>query len=436
MRLSTRVLMSPVALIWLTWAMVVVPRLAQSLTAPKHRTTVRSEGVGYSTVANLADSGLRYLLIGYCLLIIFTLVMNRSFRLSVMIVFFLAPWFVLVLRDVYLGDTPQINTFLYPLLGVAIWLMRPNVTHIKHLGYAVGATAVISIFLGFLLPDAGIYRAMTGELITPDKQILPWGILVGPFTSGNNLGQFLVLGLPAVFLIGRLRTRLILTGLIAFAIVWTSSRSSLIALGVCLAVFGVLLVRHAGIRGIFAVFAMITAGLVAVGLPIVTEDPLAFTNRGYIWDVSMRQWAQDPWFGHGSQWFSTISRYQTELGGYAFHAHNQSMQDLVTGGIVLAAALGLQMTVLIGLATRDAVRRRPVPAVYLATLFVTCWFEVSFAIVDRLLLVPVTVLPLAFVMFHVTGGGRAGSHAAGTAKHLTPLIAPMGTVQHVAPPVS
>ena len=399
MKLPKWLFASPVILIWLTWGAIVVPRLAQSLTSPKHRTTVRSEGEGYSAVAALADVGMRYALFGYCLVVIVTVLLNRGYRFTPTIFLFLGPWLVLVLRGLYLGAVPHTNAFLYPMLGVAIWVLRPRLEHLRHLGYATGVTAVLALGLGIALPAAGIYRAIGGELISPDKQILPWGILVGPFTSGNNLAQFLVLGLPTVFLIARQRTRFTLIVAVALAILWTSSRSSLIALVVALVVAGLLSVRTDLLRSALAAGSMTVLGIVAVGLPLVTTDPLAFTNRGYIWDVSLRQWELDPWFGHGSGWYGMIARYQTELGSTAFHAHNEAVQALVTGGLVMAGALAALVLFLVARSTLDAARSITMPALFVSVLLVTCWFEVSLAIVDRVLLLPVTALPMAFIVF-------------------------------------
>ena len=92
MKLPKWLFASPVILIWLTWGAIVVPRLAQSLTSPKHRTTVRSEGEGYSAVAALADVGMRYALFGYCLVVIVTVLLNRGYRFTPTIFLFLGSW--------------------------------------------------------------------------------------------------------------------------------------------------------------------------------------------------------------------------------------------------------------------------------------------------------------------------------------------------------
>ena len=134
-------------------------------------------------------------------------------------------------------------------------------------------------------------------------------------------------------------------------------------------------------------------------LPLITHNPAAFTNRGYIWQASHAAWAQDPLFGNGSNWFSVIGSSSASLGPTWFHAHNQFLQLLVTGGVVLAVLAGVLIVTAMTGAARLAARGHLVGVSWLAALAGTCVFEVSLVIVDNSLLFPVAVLPLLFILF-------------------------------------
>ena len=109
--------------------------------------------------------------------------------------------------------------------------------------------------------------------------------------------------------------------------------------------------------------------------------------------------AQHPLFGNGSDWFSVIGSSSASLGPTWFHAHNQFLQLLVTGGVVLAVLVGVLIVAAMTGAARLAVRGHLFGVSYLAALAGTCVFEVSLAIVDNSLLFPVAVLPLLFILF-------------------------------------
>ena len=134
-------------------------------------------------------------------------------------------------------------------------------------------------------------------------------------------------------------------------------------------------------------------------VPLVTTDPAAFTNRGYIWQASHAAWAQHPFVGNGSDWFSIVGSSSASLGPTVFHAHNQFLQLLVTGGVVLALLVGLLVATAVGAAGRLAARGHLVGAGYLAAFAGTCLLEVSLVIVDNSLVFPVAVLPLLFILF-------------------------------------
>jgi O-antigen ligase len=137
---------------------------------------------------------------------------------------------------------------------------------------------------------------------------------------------------------------------------------------------------------------------VVVIVPLVTREPTAFTNRGYIWGASLLAWRSEPWFGFGSRYFTDLARTSGELGGTVYHGHNELVQLLVVGGMVLVALVGLLLLTAIVMATRRSSRSM----FWFATLFVLAGvslLETSLSFVENTFLLSVLVLPLASLMF-------------------------------------
>ena len=217
-----------VSLIVLVWAMYAIPRLVQTLTGVKRRATV-GEALPMNPLAVKLELLLLLLAFALCAFVILRGTAALPTDRRVPLVLMLAPWVYVVIRDLYIDQVPTRGGMLYPLLVVAIWILRPQLRKLATLGYLVVLTAVVCIALGTFLPESGIYVSSAGAAVAPPKEILPLGILIGIFTDGNNLGQYLVLGLPTVMLIPRRVVRAAGIAVVLFAIVWTSSRSSLAA---------------------------------------------------------------------------------------------------------------------------------------------------------------------------------------------------------------
>jgi hypothetical protein len=386
------------ALILLAWATVIAPRLIQSLLASKYRTDV-DVALPFPALALLAERALELAVIGCCLVILIRRLKVLPGDRRLLLALLIAPWLYMLFRDMYLDTKPQIATFLWPFLILAIWALRPPMQRLALLGWLVGLTSVLSVGMAIVMPDKGIFSAVGGALIAPDKQILPWGILIGPFTDGNNLGQFLALGLPAIGLIKMPAWRFLLATVTMFAVVFSSSRSSLAAIAASALVALVLVMTPKSLRGVVAGTLMLVAAATTVLLPLTTHSDQAFTNRGFIWRVSLQMWHGDPFVGLGSNYYDTIGQYANALGGNAFHGHNQFVQTLITGGVAYLLLTASMLLALGVAAARLAAQERSFGAVYLVAFFVSCTVEVSFGIVDRGFLFAVTALPMAFIAF-------------------------------------
>ena len=399
------------ALILLIGAWFLMPRLIQTLSTTKGVHTAVGGQETYTGLASVAQRVLFYLTIGLCLWIIALLWRRSPSRRGLALIVFLLPWAYLVIRDIYAQQRPENIYELMPVLAVAVWMLRPRIVRLEVLGYVVGVTIVLSLLVGIALPGHGIQRNAVGAFVTVDKQILPWGELVGTFSNANSLGQFIALGLPAVMLIRARGWRIVIALCSLFALVWSASRSSMYAVALAIVVYLVVSRIRAHSRA-FVAFLLVSIAFAAVCiLPLITHNPAAFTNRGYIWQAVQGAFAQHPLFGYGSNWFSIIGSSSASLGPTWFHAHNQFLQLLVTGGVVLAVLVGVLIAAAMTGAARLAVRGHLFGVSWLAALAGTCVFEVSLAIVDNSLLFPVAVLPLLFILFTADLDESAGADA-------------------------
>jgi hypothetical protein len=387
-----------VVLMVLTWLAVVAPRFVQSLTAPKHAAFV-NDAIPYSSSTALLSHLLTVAVIGWCMVVVFLRLSDLPTDRRRVLVILLAPWMYLITRDFYAGVHLHLQDLEYPAIVIAVWVLRPALRKLVVLGYLAAVLAVVSVLMGIFLTSKGLYHARNGDLVSVDKKILPWGILVGPLTSENNLGQVLVLGLPLIGLARSRMVKLAVVLLTAYAVVWTSSRSSIAALAVGGLIALALQVPGRKLRQVVATVLLLAAGLVMIAIPVSTSDGTSWSNRGFIWIASLRAWSEHRVFGLGSQWYSTLAKYEEGLGGQAFHGHNTFVQMVIMGGGVALVLVAAMAVVSLGSAVRWVGRGVNVPAVLLGTFFVSATLEWSFAFYDRDFLLAVTVLPMAMVLF-------------------------------------
>ena len=383
-------------LIVLTWLAVVLPRFVQSLTAPKHVVVV-NDAIPYSSSTALLGHFLTVLLIGWCVVVFARHSADLPTDRRRVLVILLAPWIYLVTRDIYAGVHLHFQDLEYPAIVIAVWALRPPLRKLVLLGYLGAVLALVSVLMGVFLKSKGLYQASSG--IPLSKRILPGPVLVGPLTSENNLGQVLVLGLPLIGLARGRLVRLAVVLLTTYAVVWTASRSSIAALAVGAMIALALQVHSRTLRQVVAAVALLATGMVMIAVPVSTSVGTKYSNRGYIWIASLRAWSQHRLFGLGSQYYASLAKYEEGLGGQAFHAHNTFVQMVVMGGAVGLVLVGAMAVVSLGSAVRWAGRGANAPAVLLGTFFVSATLELSFGFFDRDLLLAVTVLPMAIVLF-------------------------------------
>lgn len=386
---------TPTVLLIGVWFAILLPELARSFVEPKvwrpvtdGETELSGWLVPLTTVCNAA------LVLG-CASVVVLGIRRLPWARVLPLALVLAAWVVTVVPLVVADRTPRLTALIVPAVATALWAARPQRGHVEVLGYLTGTLAAVSIVLGIVVPRTAIFER--SELVDGEKPVSSLGILAGVLSTGNLLGLALAMGLASVLFVRRASHRWLMLALVLAAIVWSASRTSLLAVAV-VAVAGLLLVL-AGDRRRFAAGWLAAVAVVAIALPLVTRSPSAFTNRGGYWVASLEAWRSSPWIGHGADYFKQIALSDDNLGGHAYHAHNQVAQVLVTGGLVLAI---ISLAVLVTLGAR-AVTWAGLgfswPALVLTAFAVAASFEVPVGLVDRLVYVPFVLVPLGLVAF-------------------------------------
>jgi O-antigen ligase len=386
-------------LLVLLWSWVVLPRVIESLAAPKHRRSAGIDYGGYTAIAATTQSLLRLMVFGFCAMVIAGALIDERRRPIWPLAVFLAPWAFLAIRDLYAGQALSVEAWLYPAVTMALWALRPRVTCLRTLAHLTAIAALTSIAMAQLQPPSALFRMVDGTVIVEEKQIISSGMLTGFLTQPNNLGQFVALGLPAIVLLRSRALCAAYAGLGIFTVVWTASRSSLYAIAItCGAALLVVCFRAATRRLMGGVAIAAAFGAVAM-LPFLTRSASAYSGRGLIWQLSLPAWHEQVGLGQGAGWYREIAATSSSIMSTAFHGHNQFVQILVTGGVVYAVLA----TALLAVAARGALRLVATGSLFgvlfMVALAGTCLLEVSLAVVDNMAMLPVVLVPLAVLAF-------------------------------------
>lgn len=306
---------------------------------------------------------------------------------------FLSPWFLIQVvpgvASSYLAG-PQL--ILYPLLAIAFWLTSPSLSLLSTLGYTVAATAGFSLVLGVATPLGLVDMGLAGT----EKALLTSGpeLLAGPYNHSNSLGLVLALGSPAVLAIPRRAVRLTGLGAVTLAVVWSSSRTSVLALAVILGLYSLIrYVRAPHLRLVGGALFLAGAALAAY-IPFRETDPFAFSQRGAVWIASQDIWREHLWLGAGPKYYERAN----DLGFYALYGHNLPIDMLIRGGLVAAVGMTVFVACLL-LRALKLVPITPIPLLALIGLAYASLLEVPLLFDNLGILGFVTWLPLALIAF-------------------------------------
>lgn len=364
--------------------------------------------------------------------------LGRVRRLLGPVLALLAAWAVGVAGLLAAGSSVSRGVVIFPAVCAAVAVLRAGGAIVRALGWTVLALVAVSVVMAVATPDAGLYFLEANQ--RDEKFVWDHGILVGPYRTGNNLGLVLAVGLPFVLALPGRALRVAGTAVTALALAWTFSRTSIGAAVVGVAVAAVLagLPRLTGarggglhrpgalgaphpssalgglhpssalggqgaagtarLRGALAAAGLAVLGLAVLALPVVTRDPTSFNNRAGFWHEGLEAWRQRPLLGWGADYYARLARSEENLGGFAYHAHNEAVQLLVTGGVVLLGLVLAAVVVASVTAVRLAAAGVVWPAAFLAAFLVSAAVEVPLGVVDRGMFYPAVLVPLCLLL--------------------------------------
>ena len=179
-----------VALVWVTLAWTVVPRLLQSLAAPKVRNDVGvQDAVSGNVASSLSLAALTLVLLGLCSFIVLDSLSSPHHTSVFRLMAVLAPWGYMAVRNLFVAETPRVDLFVYTAVIVALWRLRPDQRILVALGYAVGVAAGLAVLMGIVVPGSAVFRTDLGALVTDDKAIGSWGFSQASSATATHWGR-------------------------------------------------------------------------------------------------------------------------------------------------------------------------------------------------------------------------------------------------------
>ena len=245
------------------------------------------------------------------------------------------PGLLLAANEFLHGRPPSLGLLLTAAAGVLLVTVRVKPRDLVVLGYVGAVVAAGSIVVMYLSPSTVLISGGVGLF---EKSITGAPLLAGIFSHSNILGMYLAFTLPFVFLLPWWPLRWAAFGVVAWALVLTSSRTALVGAGVIVAVLLLsrLLPRPAflAVSGVGAVGALITV----ISLPFRETDPEAYTYRGAIWIHNRAALGDHGLFGLGAHWYAdNYAALRDALSSAASHGHNLVLTTLVLGGAFVLA---------------------------------------------------------------------------------------------------
>lgn len=271
-----------------------------------------------------------------------------------------APLLLLLVRDYATVGSMANATIASVGLLFALWMIAPPLQVFRVLGLLSVTVAVVSIALGLAAPNFALVTQSTGN----DKALLGDHLLAGAFTHPNLLGLFLALSAPFVLLLRRWFWGL---SVVALALIWSASRTALLAAAVAFGLGVLFLVVSRRWQRILGGLATLVAFGLVVYIPFSTTDPAVLTRRGEIWIYSLAHLGDQSLWGLSPSWYDKIVPASVGIfNAAAFHGHNDVVTMLVRIGIV-----GLAMVIAVyWMAWRSATRRESIPTLPVVIFFI------------------------------------------------------------------
>ncbi len=280
----------------------------------------------------------------------------------------LAPWVVLyplflITRDMHFG----LRDILFPLFMVTICFAQPS---IEQLGRLIANIATITAGSSILMGIFASSVALMPSWWNVDKAIIGDSSLAGLYGHSNQLGTILALSVPFVVCIYKRSGRNIRLAIIIAALIWSSSRSSLITVLAFFVIFFLATAQRRSRNPNIVIGAVFVAAVAAVLLPPFADDPETFTDRGKIWQACLDYWSRHIWAGGGPDILHVTNNLTRFIGGRVNTAHNVWLTFATAGGII---ALVTMITAIAVVISRSIVLFRsgePLPLSFALTLVI------------------------------------------------------------------
>lgn len=253
----------------------------------------------------------------------------------------LAPW--AALSGIYVLDGGRNNEILlYPIVAIAFALNWSHLdTVYRTLRGLIVITAATSLILGALQPS--LFLSSPDQTEINEKALIGHLLLNGLFPTSNQLGIALFFGIPLLVVTGRGKIRWAGVGLVMLAMVWASSRTSLIA-GLVVATVLILAVLNKRQALAISRFATVVAACLVVSNPFIFTDPGTFTGRARIWQAGLHftfEGTTSLLFGNGAMVFRQPSPVTYAIGALSGTGHNVFVTVITVGGLLAVATVVL-----------------------------------------------------------------------------------------------
>ncbi|MDF2554115.1 MAG: hypothetical protein K0R60_10 [Microbacterium sp.] len=381
----------------LAWAYSFVPALVQRFTTARRANTV-ADVEALSGLASTATIALLGCLVLWCLFTIVTSVRGGRIRLGALTIVTL-PFAYNIASTVANAQPLPNNVVASVAVILALALCSVRLENLRVIPYLLAITAGASLVLGALFPHIGLMAGQSGATTTAEKGILFDSLLAGVYNHSNVLGTMLILGLPSVLLLRRQAHIVVIVAITGFALVWSSSRTSVFSLLAALAGTAVMALLTPRARSAWAIVSVVGALCVVVTLPLITHEAQAFSSRGQIWAGSLSQAAASPITGGGYGWYGHIAEFSNSLIAVAFNGHNLFVHAATTGGALYLLVLAILFIGLLVAAIRFATRGALYPYVFLLAYAVISTLEVVARYRDLDPAFWVVVAPIAVFIF-------------------------------------
>ncbi|WP_191905667.1 O-antigen ligase family protein [Microbacterium caowuchunii] len=286
-----------------------------------------------SPLAGLAAKALQYLSIGLILVAALDAAVARAKVDLGRILLAIVPWASIYVVDVFTNGGVPWQAWMYPpamaILSIANLPAERVYTLIRNMTLFI---AGLSLMLALLPGQPGMMPMSFHS--GGEKAIIGSSILAGPYGHSNQLGLNMALGLPFVAWTTRGFGRVGAIGLVGLVLLWSASRTSILVAVAVLIITLVTLWAHRAASRVLVLWAAVAAFVAMVALPLINDDPTAFTQRGMIWQQGLISFMESPLTGTAANAFMEASDLSLRIGDIINTGHNVFVTVATIGGLI------------------------------------------------------------------------------------------------------